>query len=92
MLPHGLLARAALHQVQEHFRRARRDLEEALVIATRSGMRLFEADCHLEYARLHLAQGQKAQAREHLDEARAMIEEMAYHRRDDEMAALEGRL
>ncbi len=31
------------------------DLDEAFTNATRGGMRLHEADCHLEYARLYLA-------------------------------------
>jgi tetratricopeptide (TPR) repeat protein len=88
----GLLARAPLHRVQGQYTKARRDLEEALSIATRGGMRLHEADCHLEYARLHLAQGRKAQAGERLDEARAMIGELGYHRRNDELAALEEQL
>jgi phosphoglycerate-specific signal transduction histidine kinase len=83
------MARAALHRVQEQFARAQRDLEEALTIATRGGMRLHEADCYLESARLHLARGEQEQARESLSKARAMVEEMGYHRRDGEVAELE---
>ncbi|HUW11465.1 MAG TPA: hypothetical protein VM537_17160, partial [Anaerolineae bacterium] len=89
MLPLGLLARAALHRAQGQSARAQSDLEEALTIATRGGMRLHEADCHLESARLHLARGEKEQAGESLSKARAMVEEMGYHRRDDEVAAVE---
>jgi tetratricopeptide (TPR) repeat protein len=85
----GLLARAALHRAQDQFAWAQRDLGEALPIATRGGMRLHEADCHLESARLHLAQGEKKQARESLSRARRMVEEMGYHRRDGEVAAVE---
>jgi tetratricopeptide (TPR) repeat protein len=88
-LPRGLLARAALYRTQGQFARAQRDLEEALTIATRGGMRLHEADCHLESTRLHLAQGEKAQARESLSTARAMVEKTGYHRRDGEVAAVE---
>ena len=55
-------------------------------------MRLYEADCHLEYARLHLARGDKKEARESLAKAKGMIEEMGYHRRDGEVAELEERL
>jgi len=87
-IPRGLLARAALHRAQGQFARAQRDLEEALTIAARGGMRLHEADCHLESARLHLAQGEQAQARDSLSKARAMVEETGYHRRDGEVAAL----
>jgi tetratricopeptide (TPR) repeat protein len=88
-LPRGLLARAALHRAQGQFARAQRDLEETLTIATRGGMRLHEADCHLESARLHLARSEEDQARESLSKARAMVEEMGYHRRDREVAAVE---
>jgi hypothetical protein len=55
-------------------------------------MRLHQADCHLEYARLYLAQGKPDQARQHLATAKAMIEDMGYHRRDGEVAELEGAL
>jgi len=88
-LPPGLLARSALRRVLEDFDSARRDLDEAMTIAERSGMRRHEADCHLGYARLELAEGHDAQAREHLDRAKAMIKEMGYHRRDPEVVELE---
>ncbi len=61
-----------------------------MTIATRGGMRLYEADCHLEYARLHLAMGNKEKARESLDAAREMIQEMRYHRRDKDVEEIEG--
>ena len=92
MLPLGLLARAELHRVTGSLDRARADLEEALSIATRGGMRLHEADCHLEYARLHLACGEQEKARESLAQAKGMVQEMGYHRRDGEVAELEGEL
>ena len=88
-LPRGLLARAALRRVMGSLDQARADLDEAMSIATRGGMRLHEADCHLEYARLHLACGEKEEARQSLAKAKAMIEEMGYHRRDGEVAELE---
>jgi tetratricopeptide (TPR) repeat protein len=62
-LPRGLLARGRSH-----------DLDEAFRIATRSGMRLYLADCHL--------------ARGSLAEAERLINETGYHRRDRELAAL----
>ena len=91
-LPRGLLARAELRRVSGDLQRAQTDLEEALSITTRGGMRLHEADCHLAYARLYLARGEEDKARESLDKAKAMIEEMGYHRRDGEVAALEKEL
>jgi len=89
MLPLGLLARAELRRVMGSLDRARADLEEALSIAMRGGMRLHQADCHLEYARLHLACGDKEKARQSLAQAKEMIEDIGYHRRDGEVAELE---
>jgi ATP/maltotriose-dependent transcriptional regulator MalT len=51
----GLLARAEFYRITGALEKAERDLDEAFSIATRGGMWLFEADCHLEYARLCLA-------------------------------------
>ena len=91
-IPRGLLARAELYRVQREFDRAERDLDEAMTIATRGGMGLHKADCHLEYARLYLAMEEKEEARERLDSAREMIERMGYHRRDREVEELEEQL
>jgi tetratricopeptide (TPR) repeat protein len=91
-LPRGLLARAALRRAMGDTERARADLDDVAAIAERGGMRLFETDCHLEYARLYLAMGDENQAREHLAAAKAMIEDIGYHRRDGEVAELEKRL
>jgi hypothetical protein len=48
-------------------------------------MGLYLADCHLESARLQLAQGNRDKAREHWETAKAMIERIGYHRRDKEL-------
>jgi tetratricopeptide (TPR) repeat protein len=87
-LPRGLLARAELHRFTGDCARAERDLAEALRIAARGGMGLHLADCHLESARLQLAQGNKDKAREDFATAKAMIERMGYHRRDNEATQL----
>lgn len=84
-LPSGLLASAVLHRVRADYERAARDLAEALRIATRGGMNLHLADCHLESARLHLAQGNQDKAHEEWTTANAMIERIGYHRRDSEV-------
>jgi tetratricopeptide (TPR) repeat protein len=89
-LPLSLLARADLHTHTGDLPHARTDLDEALRLATRCGFRLHEADAHLAYARLHLAEPDHAQAREHLTLARNLITATGYHRRDDELARLEG--
>jgi tetratricopeptide (TPR) repeat protein len=91
-LPHGLLARAELHRFTGDYIRAKGDLSEVLRIATRSGMGLYLADYHLESARLRLAQGDQDKAREHWATAKAMIERMGYHRRDNEVNELERQL
>jgi tetratricopeptide (TPR) repeat protein len=84
----GLLARAALLRETRDFPAARRDLEEATRIARRSEMRLFQCDAHLEFARLALAAGDKDKVREHLAEARRLVEETGYGRRRPEVAEL----
>ena len=71
---------------------AHRDLDEVMSIAERGGMRLYQADAHLEYARLYVAMGEKPKAREHWAKASEMVEEMGYHRRDGEVAELEKQL
>ena len=85
----NLFARAALHTHTRAFALARKDLDEAFSIANRCGFRLHEADAHLGYARLCLAEGTPAEARPHLESARKIIEATGYHRRDGELAALE---
>ena len=84
-LPLGLFARAEVYRITENFEHAHRDLHEAMTIATRGEMRLHEADCHLQYSRLYLAEGDKEKSREHLEKAETMINEMGYHRRDPEV-------
>jgi tetratricopeptide (TPR) repeat protein len=91
-LPLGLLARAALHLHTRALPEARRDLDEAFTLATRRGFRLHEADAHLGYARLALAEADPAAARRHLAAARAIIDATGYHRRDGEVAALSAAL
>jgi tetratricopeptide (TPR) repeat protein len=85
----GLLARAALFRDASKFGPARSDLDEAMRIARRSEMRLFQCDAHLEYARLALAEGDEEKARGHVAEARRLVDETGYGRRRPEVEALE---
>lgn len=87
-LPRGLLARAAYCRQHGSRDQARRDLDEATDIASRSGMKLFLTDIALEEARLALAGGQREVARQHLADARRLVEETGYHRRDKDLAEL----
>jgi hypothetical protein len=82
------LARASLYRLCGDFAGGQCDLNEALRIAARGSMRLFEADCHLEQARLSLARGELAHARSSVAAARALIEQTGYHRRDAEVEGL----
>ncbi|MDQ3009302.1 MAG: toll/interleukin-1 receptor domain-containing protein [Acidobacteriota bacterium] len=84
-LPRGLLARAELRRVTGEYQRAHADLDEAMRIAERSQMRLHLTDCHLERARLCLAQGDRDKASNHWATAKAMIEQIGYHRRDRDL-------
>jgi len=88
----GLLARAELRRVMEKFEKAQQDLYQAMTIATWGGIRLHEADCHLESARLHLSMGDKNSAQESMNKAKKMLDEMGYHRRDGEVKELEEKL
>ena len=92
-VPFGLLARAELYLFTDDHAEARADLNEAMDIATRDPagpMKLFVTDCHLGYARLALAEKKPDVARRELAQARALIEETGYHRRDAELTELEG--
>lgn len=90
--PLGLIARAELYHIKKDFKKTKHDLDEAMTICTRGEMRLYEADCHLGYARLYLAMDEKAKAWEHHSIAKEVIEEMGYHRRGKEIQDLEEKL
>jgi tetratricopeptide (TPR) repeat protein len=87
-LPRALLARAALRRVQGDFAGARQDIDEALVIARRNGMRMYEADCHLEYAWLRASQPEEGPAAASLDAFSKDAGEMGYCRQDGEAEKL----
>ena len=80
----GLLARAGYWRVVADYGKALGDLEEVREIAERGGMKLFLADYHLEAARLARMGKDKEKMAEHREEAKRLIEECGYHRRDGE--------
>jgi tetratricopeptide (TPR) repeat protein len=84
-LPRGLLRGAEVHRLAGDYCRAQADLVEAQRIAERGEMGLHLCDCHLEWARLHLAQGDRDKAREHWATAKAMVERMGYRRREKDV-------
>jgi tetratricopeptide (TPR) repeat protein len=87
-LPWGLLARAALFRQTHNFPFAHQDLQEVFDIADNSGMRLHLTDYHLEMARLLLAEENTENLQHHINEAKRLITETGYHRRDAELADL----
>lgn len=90
-LPRALLVRASLERITSDWEGASGDLCEAMEISQRGAMRLYEADCHLEAARLELARGRLGVALSSLAAARHLIEAIGYHRRDRELAELSQR-
>jgi tetratricopeptide (TPR) repeat protein len=91
-IPRGLLARAALYRCKHDFDSSAADLIEALEIAERSSMRLFECDAHIEWTRLCLQTHNVPAAREHLAKARRLVNDTGYGRREREVAYLERRI
>jgi tetratricopeptide (TPR) repeat protein len=87
-LPRSLIARAELYCLTVDLSQAQADLEEALSIAIRGGMRLFEADCYLGFARLHLATGDEGKTCDSLARAWEIIQEIGYRRREEQVAEL----
>jgi tetratricopeptide (TPR) repeat protein len=77
-LPRGLIVRAVLHHQLGHSDRARADLDEADLVATRGPMPLHQADIQLTRARLF-------RDREALTQARHMITKHSYNRRLPEL-------
>lgn len=91
-LPRALLTCTSLRRYQKQFSEAHQRLKEVLDIANPNSMRLHIVDCHIEYVKLYLAEGKRKEAMEHFEEAKTMIQEMGYHRRDKELNELKARL
>lgn len=81
-LPHGLSSRAWFKSVEKDIDASAADLDEAWRIAERGAMRLHQADVLLHRGRLFRDKAALA-------EARKLIEECGYHRRDGELADAE---
>lgn len=88
-LPRGLLHRATSHGFRDDLLAAQADLDEAFDLATQGEMRLHLTDAHLGYGWLALAQGDPASGRRHALDAGRLIEATGYHRRHQELTALE---
>ncbi len=97
MFPSGLLTRAwarFLTGARTGPDGAQADLDEAWEIAERGPMKLHMADIHLHRARLFFRESNYPwQSPQHdLAEARRLIEQCGYHRRDEELADAEAAL
>ena len=89
-LPRGLLARAVVQRFSGDYERAEADVAEAKTMVQRSGMRLYECDCHLEFGRLCVALAESreggtnedlSRAKLSLSRAEEMVRGMGYYRR-----------
>jgi tetratricopeptide (TPR) repeat protein len=77
-LAEALLARSEYHRTINDHEKARRELRIAFQLAEKCGMRLVLADCLLEEARICIAEGRKADARDALEKAQALAKQMEY--------------
>jgi tetratricopeptide (TPR) repeat protein len=88
----GLHARAVLRWKQGERARAWRDLDNALAMCRRSGMRLPEADCTLTRARFQIETGDREKAGDTVKLARELIAATQYGIREREVRELEDTL
>ncbi|MBD3183483.1 AAA family ATPase [Candidatus Poribacteria bacterium] len=88
-LPRGLLARALYYIKKSDFTNAQRYLDEVMTFARDNKMRLYEADCYLEYSWLYLTMDKISEVQKSMEKAREMINHMCYHRWDREVKFLE---
>ncbi|MCP5107130.1 MAG: tetratricopeptide repeat protein, partial [bacterium] len=91
MLVLGLFSRAAYYRhrgVRGDFSNGWSDLIEAREIAELGSMGLHLCDYHLEAGRLKRAEGNDPEAAHHFETAKEMIQNMGYHRRDNEIVTL----
>ena len=80
-LPRGLLARASWQLAKGNLSVCEHDLLEVQSVATRFGMKLYEADFLIEYARLTFRRGNEAAAAKRLEQAQTIINAIGYNRR-----------
>ena len=80
----GLIIRAEGYRHIKEYEKALDDLCEARDIAELGEMKLFICDYHLEFGRLCHAQGKMEEAAEHVQAAKAIVEETGYFRRKKE--------
>lgn len=88
LLPFALTVSAMYKRLKSRLEHAEHDLDDAMSIAVRCGMGLYQMDCYVEYVRLYVARGEIDNARRRLTAAEEMIRQNGYHRRDGDVAQL----
>ncbi len=92
-LPLGHLARARLSCAQNRPKDAEEDLAKVLKVAKEpSGMLLHLTDYHLVSAECSIRWGKFPDAKDHIEQARGLIEKTGYYRRSEELKRLESSL
>ncbi len=88
-LPMFLLDRANFLIKINKLEEAKRDLEEAKQLISRSGMKLYEVDYHLAMCRFFYLTKEKRSFDKHLSAAKTLIKSTGYHLRDKSVSELE---
>ncbi len=90
----GLIVAASLHRDFRERAQAERDLQEALDLSSRIGLRLHETDARLLQGHLALDSDPPdiGPAQQSLTRAQELVPETGYHVRDADLLILEGRL
>jgi hypothetical protein len=91
-LPRALLTRADWHRLNGDLKETQSDLDNGMLASLMGGMTLYQADCHLAYARLHLDRREPGQAQTRLDTVRTLVDKSRYHRIDEKLAGLDNEI
>jgi len=91
-IPLGYISRAAFRRLTGNALGARTDLESALAVIDRSGMKVHKVDYLLELARLESIAARRPHAEHALREARTLIEKIGYEGKMRELDALESEI
>jgi len=84
----ALIKRAEGYRHMKNYAKALDDLNEARDIAELGSMKLHLCDYHLEAGRLYRTEGKKAEAEEHFQAVKAIVEETGYGRRREVLEEL----
>jgi tetratricopeptide (TPR) repeat protein len=85
----SLLARSGLHWSEGRLEQAASDLDRAMRLSKRAGLRLLELDCHIAEAQVLDAQGETERARQSASAARDLLDVTEYHLRDADLERVE---